>query len=295
MRKTVLILLLASTFLLAFSLSTTVFSEEELDMKVFVDGNGNSIVKLFAPTNIQSIYLEIYHMESRFLAGLHLNYYTIERVENTTKHVFLVNSGVLKGKKRIHFALFPGTDREEIFHLKDLEVIQRAIEMANIQEESKGIEVADSSSLKIMSFNIHHGRSRFGVYNLHNVAQIIREHNIDIVGLQEVDRKVYRSRFEDQIIKLADELGMYYVYAPNIKILGAEYGNAILSKYPIESYENITLPSKREKRGLLMSKIRVNGEEINFLVTHLGLNRQERKNQLLAIDQYIKFLGERII
>ncbi|AOT72957.1 hypothetical protein Gferi_02305 [Geosporobacter ferrireducens] len=147
-----------------------------------------------------------------------------------------------------------------------------------------------------MSFNIHHGRSKFGAYNLNDVAKVIRDHNVDIVGLQEVDKSVYRSRFEDQIQKLAEELDMHYAYGSNIRILGAEYGNAILSKYPIESFENVILPGNRkEKRGLLMSKIRVEEEEVNFLVTHLGLNREERKKQMQAIDQFIRFLGNRVI
>lgn len=296
MKKIAAILILVLLFLAGFSFSATVFSEEEIEMKVIQGDNDHSLIKIYTPTNIESIYLEIYHMESRFLAGIHLNYHTVEKWDERTKNVFLLNTGILRGKKQIHFKLFPGTQREEIFWLKDLEVIEPATEAAMILQESKGTPVEEINGLKVMSFNIHHGRSRFGVYNINDVIKTIRDHKIDIVGLQEVDRNVYRSRFEDQIKKLSEELDMYSVYAPNIKIFGAEYGNAILSKYPIEDFENVTLPgNRREKRGLLISKIRVNGEEIRFLVTHLGLNREERKKQIQAIDQLVRFLGKRVV
>ncbi|MTI53990.1 endonuclease/exonuclease/phosphatase family protein [Geosporobacter ferrireducens] len=296
MRKIAAVLILALLFLVGFSFSTTVFSEEEIEMKIIKGSNNNSLIKIYTPTNIGSVYLEIYHMESRFLAGIHLNYHTVEVLNDSTKNVFLLNTGVLKGKKQIHFTLFPGTQREENFWLKDLEIIEDTIETAVIQQESKGVFVEEINQLKVMSFNIHHGRSKFGAYNLNDVAKVIRDHNVDIVGLQEVDKSVYRSRFEDQIQKLAEELDMHYAYGSNIRILGAEYGNAILSKYPIESFENVILPGNRkEKRGLLMSKIRVEEEEVNFLVTHLGLNREERKKQMQAIDQFIRFLGNRVI
>ena len=296
MRKIATALIFSLLFLVGFSFSATVFSEEEIEMKMIKGSNDNSLVKIYAPTNIQSIYLEIYHIESRFLAGIHLNYHTVEELKGSTKNVFLLNTGILKGKKKICFKLFPGTQREETFQLKDLEVIEDVIETAVAQQESKGIPMEENNQLKVMSFNIHHGRSKFGVYNLNDVAKTIRDHNVDIVGLQEVDKNVYRSRFEDQVKKLAEELDMHYAYAPNIQIFGAEYGNAILSKYPIESFENVNLPgNRREKRGLLIGKIRIKEEEVSFLVTHLGLNKEERKKQMEAIDQFVRFLGKRVV
>lgn len=295
MRKIAAVLILSLLFLVGFSFSATVFSEEEIEMKILQSSN-HSLIKIYTPTNIKSIYLEIYHMESRFLAGIHLNYHTVEAFKESTRNVFLLNTGILQEKKQIHFTLFPGTQREEVFWLKDLERIEDVLETTAIQQESKGVLMEEINQLKIMSFNIHHGRSKFGAYNLHDVAKVIRDHNIDIVGLQEVDKNMYRSLFEDQIQKLAEELDMHYAYGPNIQILGAEYGNGILSKYPIESFENIHLPGNgREKRGLLMSKIRVRGEEINFLVTHLGLNKEERRKQMQAIDQFVRLLGSRVI
>jgi len=106
---------------------------------------------------------------------------------------------------------------------------------------------------------------------------------------------VYRSKFSDQVKLMATELGMYYAFGANIKIMGMEYGNAILSKYPIESVENIQLPGFKEKRGLLLSKVQIDNRTVNFLVTHLGLTKQEKVNQVKLIKKYIKFFGERTI
>jgi endonuclease/exonuclease/phosphatase family metal-dependent hydrolase len=151
------------------------------------------------------------------------------------------------------------------------------------------------NGLNVMSFNIHHGKDKFGYYNLKQIGKLIADHQIDIVGLQEVDKYVVRSKFEDQVKKMATETSMYYAFAPNMRVMGAEYGNAILSKYPIESYQNVKLPGFREKRGLLISKINVGDQTINFLVTHLGLTKEEKLNQFNVLKQYVEYLGEKTI
>ncbi|KJF25692.1 hypothetical protein TZ02_17325 [Clostridium aceticum] len=146
-----------------------------------------------------------------------------------------------------------------------------------------------------MSYNIHHGRNLFGKYSLDEIAEVIKKSGAEIIGLQELDNGVVRSRFEDQIKYLSEKLSMEYVYGYNVNLLGGKYGNGILSKYPIESYENFHLPSGRERRGLLTAVIDVKGKKINFLVTHLGLNQQERQNQVNAIEKYMDTISDDVI
>jgi len=88
---------------------------------------------------------------------------------------------------------------------------------------------------------------------------------------------------------------MNYAYGANVNIVGAKYGNGILSKYPIVSYENLKLPSGKEQRGLLSAVIDIDGKKLNFLNTHLGLTSSERFIQVKTIRKYLETLSDEII
>ena len=286
MKKYVMIMILVCLFLMGFSYSTKVFSEEEMFMRIVQNSNGNDIVKVFVPSHLENIYLEVYQND-QVIAGIHLDYYSLEKINGRRKNTFILQTDFIKDESEISFMLFPGSEREETFKLNDLETIHSN---TSLKEDTTHIQ-----GVKVMSFNIHHGKSRLGLYNLNGVMEIVKDNQVDIVGLQEVDKNVYRSKFSDQVRLMATELGMYYAFGANIKIMGMEYGNAILSRYPIESVENIQLPGFKEKRGLLLSKVQIDNRNVNFLVTHLGLTKQEKVNQVKLIKKYIQFLGERTI
>lgn len=287
MKKIAYILVLISFFIMGFSLSSKVFSEEAMEMKIIRGRNGHTMVKVLTPSNLQRIYIEIYHMESRLLAGVHADEYALEKIKGSEKNVFLISSKYFENKKNITFKMFPGTSREEIFRLGDLDEICEGDGPQDTMESVNGF--------KVMSFNIHHGKDKFGFYTLDKIGKLIMDHQVDIVGLQEVDKYVVRSKFEDQVKKIASETSMHYAFGSNVQWMGAEYGNAILSRFPIESYQNVRLPGLHEKRGLLISKIRVGDKSINFLVTHLGLTREEKKRQFGVLHKYVEYLGENTI
>ncbi|MFZ5965572.1 MAG: endonuclease/exonuclease/phosphatase family protein [Bacillota bacterium] len=287
MRKSITVLLFAMVLIVSFSYSKRVFSQEEFSMQIVRNYHEKDYIKLYAPTNVKSIYLEIYDKENALLAGKHLDYYAIERINGYEKNMFLVDYISIGDRKQFMIKLFPGTSREEIYYFNELETVNL---QKDIQRKNN-----DPRQLKIMTFNIHHGKNIFGIYTLDDVIQIIRDQDVDIVGLQEVDRYVVRSKFEDQIKKIAQELNMYYVYAPTIKFLGAEYGNAMLSKYPIEQYETIKFPGFKESRGMLLATTNIDNRPINFLVTHLGLTENERSKQLTVIRSQMKQLGSNTI
>lgn len=148
-----------------------------------------------------------------------------------------------------------------------------------------------SVPFRVISYNIHHGVNNANVLDLEAIADIIREHDIDIVGLQEVDKHYSsRSDLKDQAKELAEQLGMYYVYGANLDRDPEEgperrqYGNAILSKYPIVHWENHLLESfGQEQRGLLEAVIEVEGEQIHFYSTHLGLSEEQRESQAAEV------------
>lgn len=143
--------------------------------------------------------------------------------------------------------------------------------------------------VKVMSFNIAHGLGMNGLVNLEKTAQVIEDSCATIIALQEVDRYFSaRSSFIDQVGWLSERLGMYAAFGANMN--GApedserpnpQYGNVILSKYPIKFSENHLLTQvycpfgNNEQRGILETVIEVDGNYISVFNTHLALKDSE--------------------
>ena len=155
-----------------------------------------------------------------------------------------------------------------------------------------------SSSLKLLTFNIRHGTGLDGRLDLERIARIIRQSGANLVGLNEVDMRLSRSGFTNQVKELAAMLKMNYAFGPTVRKELGSYGNAILSNYPIESAANHILPGQNytEKRGLLTARVLLSPERaVYLLTTHLSLDKKEREGQLEWIEAYIKGLDHPFI
>lgn len=145
----------------------------------------------------------------------------------------------------------------------------------------------------IMTFNIQHGLDYINrCIDLKLMADTIKSLNADIVGLNEVRNAGPDPEYTDQAKTIADYLGWENCYfAEALKFDGVNpYGNAIVSKYKIESAETIMIPDPPvkdedtyyETRCILKAKIAV-GSGLTVLITHMGLARSEKKNAVSAI------------
>lgn len=142
--------------------------------------------------------------------------------------------------------------------------------------------------IRVMSFNIRHGEGMDGQVSLQRVADVVRTAQADVVAMNEVDRRLPRSGLTDQAGRLAKMLGMQRAFEPNMRwYLLAEYGNAILSKYPIKKVENHLLPrvGKNERRGVLVAELDVAGDRVYVMATHLALTGEERIQQTEKIAE----------
>ena len=152
-------------------------------------------------------------------------------------------------------------------------------------------------SLRIGSFNIKNGCDVGHVMSV--LAEDIKRHELDVVGLQEVDVMSDRSGNIDTLKELAESSGYpFYRFIHTINIKGGMYGTAIMSRYPIVNAENIKLPTaeKHEARALGHAEIDFNGVRIDFLNTHLSYEKNSlRKEQFRFINDYVKKLDLFII
>jgi endonuclease/exonuclease/phosphatase family metal-dependent hydrolase len=129
---------------------------------------------------------------------------------------------------------------------------------------------ATRQTIRVMTWNIHHAEGVDKKIDVDRIAQIIIEEKADAVAIQEVDRGVERSKKIDMITKLADLTGMTYAFGKTIDYQGGDYGNALLTRFPIYEERN-TLFKKfpdAEQRGVLLLVLGVIGEEIVIANTH---------------------------
>lgn len=150
----------------------------------------------------------------------------------------------------------------------------------------------DRTTLRVLTWNIHHGEGVDGNFDLIRLANIIRSLDVDLVALQEVDRTTGRSGWRDQALELASLLKMYHVYGAAMPYDRGEYGEAILSRWPIHRAETIQLPKIEgsEPRALLIAEVDnpVTGP-LRFAATHLAHDSElDRLEQARLIVQHLR-------
>lgn len=134
---------------------------------------------------------------------------------------------------------------------------------------------AGAQTVRIMTFNIHHGEGMDGQLDLARIAKVITDARADIVGLQEVDRGVERTGRRDILKELADLTGLSYAFGKNIDLQGGDYGNALLTRFPIVSEGNRLLEpvGGGEQRGVLQTVLDVHGRQVLVLTAHFDHRR----------------------
>jgi endonuclease/exonuclease/phosphatase family metal-dependent hydrolase len=141
-----------------------------------------------------------------------------------------------------------------------------------------------SLRFRVMTYNIHHGEGLDRRVDLERIARVIQQEGADIVALQEVDRGTSRVGRRDMPAELAKLTGMTCVFSNNFSFGGGEYGNAVLTRYPVRSWKNVHYPMLRpsEPRGLLRLELDIHGVELVFFDTHLDYNSRNDDSERWA-------------
>lgn len=139
------------------------------------------------------------------------------------------------------------------------------------------------TALRVVSFNVEYGREVGGALD------VLRDHpeleEADLVLLQEMDG--------NGVERIADALGMAFVYHPATRRGDPpqDFGNAILSRWPIESSEKLVLPHRSIFGGTIRTAtaatIRVGRLPVRVYSVHLStpVNQswRDRRDQMLAV------------
>ena len=131
-------------------------------------------------------------------------------------------------------------------------------------------------SLRVMTYNIYGARatSPANAADLDAIAEVIRRQNPDFVTLNEVDVFTNRTGKDvHQARDLAEKLGMEWHFSKAIDRDGGEYGDAVLSKYPILEKRSYRLPCAAEQpgedRSLCVIRVQIDGKDLYAASTHL--------------------------
>lgn len=148
--------------------------------------------------------------------------------------------------------------------------------------------------LKVLSYNIHKGFALGNrEFTLPAIRDAVAELQPDVVFLQEVLGKhdKHARRYKSwpalpQYEYIARDVWPHIAYGKTAVYDHGHHGNAILSKYPIVSYENIDISTNPvETRGLLHVVLDVAGARnpVHCVCVHLNLLRRGREQQLRQI------------
>ena len=108
--------------------------------------------------------------------------------------------------------------------------------------------------MHLVTYNIQYGTGKDRCVDLDRIVAEIA--SADIIAMQEVDRYWSRSNLTDQVAEITNRLPNYYwVYGPGIDLNAStkeadgclinkrrQFGNLLLSKYPILASKNYLLP-----------------------------------------------------
>ena len=114
--------------------------------------------------------------------------------------------------------------------------------------------IAFMSLIRVVSYNIHKGRSALGRRDSLNELRLgLYGLRPDLVFLQEVQgRNEQKSLLDAQHESLAAALRLDVAYGRNAIRHATDHGNALLSRFPILDHENLDISDHRlEQRGLL--------------------------------------------
>jgi endonuclease/exonuclease/phosphatase family metal-dependent hydrolase len=143
-------------------------------------------------------------------------------------------------------------------------------------------QAAAMATLRVATWNIHGAVGADGRYLPARVVGVLREIDADIVALQEVASEEAHTSF---LADLERDTGYHVVAGLLRQRHGSDFGNAVLSWFPVRSVEHLDLAVDRyEPRGALDVCIDLGLRPLlRVVATHLGLRPGERREQVRRI------------
>ena len=150
--------------------------------------------------------------------------------------------------------------------------------------------IQPADELRVVTYNIKHGRGNDNVVDLERTAAVIRAQRPDIVGLQEVDDRAERSGRVPQAEQLGKSLGLNHAFGRFMDFQGGAYGMAMLTRFPIEATQEVRLPEGNEPRIALSVRVGLpDGRPLTIVNVHFDWVRDDafRFAQAEGLTKYL--------
>lgn len=176
-----------------------------------------------------------------------------------------------------------------------------AVKLIRLNEKSPSNQADVKQELRVGCYNIAHGRGgRLGtksweggdratkIDRVREIGRMLKDAQMDIVVLNEVDFSSFWSGHFDQAKVIAQEAGYSYLAEQRnadiaIPFCSVRFGNAILSRYPISETRFIKFPNSSRiqelfggdtKYGLLCTVDLPGGDSIRVFAVHLTVHSE---------------------
>lgn len=147
--------------------------------------------------------------------------------------------------------------------------------------------------IRLASYNIHACIGMDGHYDPARIRDVMHEIDADVIALQEVEQL----KDSPELLPFLCEGSDWVAHAgPTMMREQGEYGNAVLTRLPVQDLERIELSqSGREPRGALrlsmLSGLEADAEPLDVYATHLGLRPGERRRQIRQLLEHMTARG----
>lgn len=145
-----------------------------------------------------------------------------------------------------------------------------------------------SERLRVATYNIHQGFDLYGRHDLEGIAQAIEDAQPQIVALQEVPRGWVVNGSVDALSWLAQRLRMHAAWG---SAADANWGNAILSRYPIVDVVNRPMPNNDDllfHRAYMIAVIDLGDRQVQVVATHLHHIERESRHRIPQVRELLE-------
>jgi endonuclease/exonuclease/phosphatase family metal-dependent hydrolase len=174
-----------------------------------------------------------------------------------------------------------------------------------LRQQPFGGLVGDMRRIRLLTYNIAHARglglhqslrSRMRIRSqLRRIAALIQRLEADVVALQEIDENSRWNGSFDHLAYLSEHTGLpFAVHGVNNRrnhaLFHANYGNAVLARFPIAHHEN--LPFGRQllgEKGVLFAEVDTPAGRLPVVNVHM--HHRSRASRLKQAAHLMEFLS----